>query len=209
MKTTLNLATPPSRRERYGFAWAVPTALVGFALLIWMSLSTWHTLVNYRAVRRSLEGVSAHDQDLKSKIGAIEHELRKPESAQLFRETRFVNRLIAQRQFGVTDLTERTSRLMPADARLVSLTIGQWDPEKGSPSVKFAVEAKDEKSAEQFLTSLENSPDFSDVVVRDQGQEEDQSSPDSDSETKPTSGGGRVMLICTATYAPAQPEAPK
>jgi hypothetical protein len=57
------------------------------------------------------------------------------------------------------------------------------------PEVRFAVLGKSEKAVESFLNNLEDSKDFSDVIIRNQG-------------FRGTEGNGpeQVALTCTARY---------
>ena len=105
----------------------------------------------------------------------------------MIQKTEFVNQLISRRQFSLTNLTFKVSRLLPPSARLNGLALASAS--SPAPEVQFAVMGKDEEAVETFLRNLEGSSDFSDVIIKSQG-------------FRGGSGGGpqEIALVCTAKY---------
>jgi hypothetical protein len=190
MKITLNLATPPSPHERYGLAWAIPTvvvALVGMGLLAFFA---WRNFRNYRTVHRSVLEMQQRQAELRGRETSLRQELEEPQYREVYRQVQFVNALIDQKQFSLTDLTRRVSKLLPGEVRLTGLASPQGGKE---PVVRFAVVGNSEEAVEAFLSNLEDSPDFAEVAILNQGFEQE--------------GGTQspVTIVCLARYLGARP----
>ena len=195
MKVHLNLAVAASRRERYALAWATPTLVVALIVFVYLAVGAVRDFRLSREGRRSLASIQANDANLRARETELRLELGRPEFGQMIHETEFVNQLLSQRQFSLTELTIKVSRLLPADVRLDGLGLAGSE---SNPEVQFAVMAKNEKSVETFLSSLEDSKDFRDVTIQNQGFQK-----------RPEGGPEQVALICTARYitglSPAAP----
>lgn len=192
MKVYFNLAVSPERRERYALAWAVPTLAVSLVVLVWLAFTAIHDLRRSHQVQRSLADVQSQEAALSSKEASLRRQIERPEFRSLIQKTDFVNQLISRRQFSLTDLTFKVSRLLPPSARLNGLALASASA--SNPEVQFTVMGKDEDSIETFLRNLEGSNDFSDVIIKSQGFR----------------GGGdsgtqEVALVCTANYLPKAP----
>lgn len=195
MRVYFNLAVAPSRRERYALAWAVPTLVAGLVVFVYLAAGAVRDLRHSREIRRSLTSVQTKNARLSSRETELRLELGRPQFRQIVDETEFVNQLISQRQFSLTGLTIKVSKLLPSNVRLNGLGLAGSD---SNPEVQFAVMAKSEKAVETFLSNLEDSKDFSDVTIKDQGfRGGKEGSPE------------QVALICTARYltglSPAAP----
>lgn len=184
MKVSLNLAHLPSRRERYALAWSVPLAVLGAVVLAMFLMLAVRNVREYRSVRKDVEKLQARNASLKRQEEDLRKALSQPQYRTVTREAQFVNALIEAKQLSATGLAAKVSRLMPASVRLSSLSLSA----KKEPTVQFAIVAHDAKAVETFLTALEDSPDFQDVAISNQGFE--------------TEGGGEepVTIICTARY---------
>jgi Fimbrial assembly protein (PilN) len=195
MKVYLNLAVAPSRRERYALAWSAPTLVVALIVFVYLASSAVRGFRHWREIGRSLTSVQANDAHLLAEETELRLELGRPKYRQMINETEFVNQLISQRQFSLTGLTIKVSRLLPSDVRLNGLGLAGSD---SNPEVQFAVMAKNEKAVETFLSNLEDSKDFSDVTIKNQGFQ-----------GGPGGSPEQVALICTARYitgfSPAAP----
>ena len=192
MKVYWNLAVAPDRRERYALAWVVPTlvvALLALGVLVGMAV---HDMRRSHQMQASLAQARSQDAALRVKEAGLRQQIERPEYRSMIDKTEFVNHLVAQRQFSLTDLTFKVSKLLPPSARLDGLALASASAP--NPEVQFAVMAKDEESVEAFLNNLEGSNDFSDVVIKSQGFR---------------GGGGagpqQIALVLTAKYvAPVQ-----
>ena len=192
MKVYWNLAVAPDRRERYALAWAVPTLAVSLIVLIWLAFTAIHDVRRSHQVQRSLAGIRSQEAAMSLKMASLRQQIDRPEFRSMIQKTEFVNQLISQRQFSLTDLTFKVSRLLPPSARLNGLALASASAAK--PEVQFAVMGKDEEAIETFLSNLEGSNDFSDVIIKSQGFR---------------GGGGsgpqEIALICTAKYVAVEP----
>jgi hypothetical protein len=189
MKVHLNLAVAPSRRERYALAWAVPTFVVALLLFVYLAGATVRDFRQSHKLRRSLADLQAKDARLRSQEMEIRSQLSLPDSQKMIQETDFVNHLIGQRQFSLTDLTIKVSKLLPFNVKLNGLGLAGTD---SHPEVRFAVLGKTEEAVESFLNNLEDSKDFSNVTIRNQGFRGEAGGPE------------QVALTCTARYDTAR-----
>jgi hypothetical protein len=189
MKITLNLSSAPSPRERYALVWAVPVALValvGLGLLLSSSLTSWR---NYRRYHGALAEAESQEARLRQRQLALEGELNQPEFSAIYRDTQFINSLIEYRQFSVAELTQKVTKLMPLSVHLAALALSHQGHER---VVRFTVAGDKQDAIETFLVSLEDSPDFDQVQILNQAEEQT------------AAGGVQVVLTCTARYAGAE-----
>jgi Tfp pilus assembly protein PilN len=184
MKITLNLATLPSRRERYALAWAVPLALLGAVFLVYLAMLAMGNIREYRNVRDEISRQQETKRRLAVQEENIKREIERPEYQTVSRQAQFINSLIEEKKISAADLTLKVSRLMPGTVHLTSFGVSRTQ----GTAVRFAVVGRDEDALESFLTALEGSSDFQDVAVVDQGFQS-QGDPDSP-----------VTITCTATY---------
>ncbi len=187
MKVYLNLAVATSRRERYALAWAVPTCAIALLVFVYLAGSAIRDFGHLRRVRHSLTGAQSKDSNLRARETELRLQLARPQFREMIHETEFVNHLISQRQFSLTELTIRVSKLLPADVKLSGLGLAGSDSQ---PEVRFAVLGKSEKAVESFLSNLEDAKDFSNVTIKNQGFQGGEAG-----------GPEQVALTCTARYA--------
>lgn len=186
MKVYLNLAVAPSRRERYALAWAVPTVVVALLVFAYLAGGALRDYYHSRQTRKELASLQTKNAHLSSRETELRLQLSRPEYRKMIAETAFVNHLINQRQFSLTDLTVKVSKLLPVNVKLNGLGLAGTDEH---PEVRFAVLGKNEQAVESFLNNLEDSKDFGDVIIRNQGfRGGEQGSPE------------QVALACTAHY---------
>ena len=185
MKLTLNLSTSPSPRERYALAWAVPTTVIALAGLVLLSLLAVRNFREYRSVHRSVLESEQTEARLRTQEMALRRDLEQPQLQEVYRQVQFVNALIDQKQFSLTELTEKVSKLLPGDVRLTGLALSRAAKD---PVVRFTVAGNDEEAVETFLSRLEDSADFADVAILNQGFAQE------------GAGGGPVNITCVARY---------
>ena len=186
MKITLNLSSAPSPRERYALAWAVPVglaALVVLVLLLSSSLTSWR---NYRKYDGALSEAESQEARLIQRQAALERELSRPELGAIYRDTQFINSLIERRQFSVAELTQKVTKLLPVSVHLLGLALSHQEHER---VVRFTVAGDKQEGVETFLANLEDSADFDQVQILNQGEEQTEA------------GGTLVVLTCSARYA--------
>lgn len=189
MKITLNLSVAPSAHERYALAGALPVALLGLVVLVWLSLSALHSYRDYRKAHRALLEVQAAEARLRTRETALKGELEQPGSQQVYRGVRFVNALIDQKRFSLAELTEQVTKLLPPQVRLAGMALAAGGNE---PVVRFTIVGNSEEAVEKFLINLEDSSYFRYVAIINQGFEQE------------GSAGGPVRIACTAQYQGAR-----
>jgi hypothetical protein len=185
MKLILNLSTTPSRHERYALAWAVPTAVIALAGLAFLSLLAVRNFREYRRVHRWVVETEQTEGQLRSQEMALRRELERPQLRQIYRQVQFVNSLIDQKRFSLTELTEKVSKLLPGEVRLTGLALSRGEKES---VVRFTVAGNSEEAVETFLSNLEDSADFADVAILSQGFSQE------------GAGQGPVTIACAARY---------
>lgn len=184
MKVTLNLAvSTPS--ERYVFAWAAPVGLLALAGSLFILFSAGRSLREYRQANRDRLKLQKQEAELTETEKGLRKELEQPRPREVLRAVRYINSLIAKKHVSLTGLTEKVAQLLPSSVQLTGMALSQ---EGGKLVVRFVVAGSSEEAVENFLINLEDSSDFQDVAIINQGFEE-------------TGGpGGSVRLTCTARY---------
>ncbi|HEV2348337.1 MAG TPA: hypothetical protein VG028_00660 [Terriglobia bacterium] len=165
MKISVNLATPSSLGERYALAWAVPLALFGALGLVFLARSMVSNLGEYQKVQQKLDAEMLREKALTDREAALRKDLDQPGQKAVFQKAHFVNGLIVQKQFSVTAMTQRVSKLMPESVRLISLRVAR---PKADISIRFSVVSHDEEGLEKFVENLEDAADFTDLNVANQ-----------------------------------------
>jgi hypothetical protein len=185
MKLTLNLSATPSPHERYALAWALPTAAVALAGLVFLSFIGARNFREYRRVHREVLEAEQTEGRLRSQEMTLRRELEQPQLRKVYRQVQFVNSLIARKQFSLTELTEKVSKLLPGEARLTGMALSHGEKQS---VVRFTVAGNSEEAVETFLSNLEDSADFADVAILNQGF------------SQGGAGQGPVTIACAARY---------
>jgi hypothetical protein len=186
MKITFNLATPSSARERYALAWAIPVAVLGLAMLVFLPVTSVQSYNAVRRARASVAEMQREEAQVRAQEAALRAELERPQLREVYRHTRFINGVIERRKFSILQLVDKLTRLLPGEVRLEGLGLRI---EEKARVVRLAVSANDEESLEKFLVNLEDSPDFAEVTIISQGL------PEEDAE-----GSLPATVSCTVHY---------
>lgn len=186
MKIALNLAVSPKLRERYAFAAATPTALVALAVLVVLVRVALADYRDYQRLRRVNADPEHREERLRRREAELRSHLDRPEFRSTLREAQFVNQLIDHRRFSISEVTLKVAKLLPLDCRLSGL--GATRP-AGSLLVRLQIAGKSAEALENFVSNLENSPEFTEVTVASEGFEQSQGA-------QP----GEVHVTCTARY---------
>jgi hypothetical protein len=189
MRVGLNLAIPPRAGERYALYWAIPATLLGIAGLVFLVLFTVRSFREHKVVQKSLTEHEAQENALHAQEMALRNKLEEPAARQLLNDAKFVNGLIEERRFSMVDMISDLTSLMPDEVRLSGLTVA---PQGQEVAVRFVIAGKSEEAIEAFLSSLEDSSQFKDVAIVNQGFEQE------------GSGSELENIACTATYLPGQ-----
>lgn len=194
MRITLNLSLPESLRDRYALAWTIPATVLGCAALILLGRASLHEYRNYQSIQSQLVDVQSRSQELTRQEASIRNKFEDPASRQLLDQAKFVNGLIDQKELSLTQVTTRVAGLLPENAQLTGL--GLTGPKRPGDDfmVRLGIDAKSEDAVETFINDLEDSADFKDVSIINQGFQED------------TPQGEQVSVVCTARYLPGAEE---
>jgi hypothetical protein len=190
MRITLNLSPPASAHDRYALVWAIPATLIGLAALILLGRASYLEYRDYRGIQRQVAEVQVRMADFRSQEAALRGKLEDPAYRELLRRAQFVNKLIEQRQLSLTQLSARVAGLLPEDARLTGLALTSPKRPGDDYLVRMGVTAKSEDAVEAFINDLEDSSDFRDVSILNQGFQEESSQPE------------QMSVVCTARYLP-------
>ncbi|HZP00123.1 MAG TPA: hypothetical protein VFD30_07505 [Terriglobia bacterium] len=185
MRIALNLSISAGPRERYALAWAAPVSLLAAAALVYILVTLVGGVRNYRHYHRALAELQDQERQLTFRETKARQELSRPQSREVVRQAQFINTLIDRRHFSLTALAMKVGKLLPTDVRLAGLSVAQ---QSEGPLVRFTVSGKGEEAVEDFLTNLEDSPEFRDVTVLNQGLEQ------------PGNAAGTVNVTCSAYY---------
>ena len=185
MRISVNLARDQGFRQRHLVAWSVPALLAATILLVRMIVGAETNWRQFSAVRAAADKEAGKQNAMLVEEAALRGKLDEPDNRALLREVQFINYLIDERRLSFGELTDKVTALLPPQARLSGLSMPDAS---GDPLVHFAIEGTGEEPVETFLTNLENSPDFKDLTITNQGFEEKES------------GGAPVSITCHARY---------
>ncbi len=188
MKIALNLATSQSARERYALVWTAPVTLGAGVCLIYLLVFAAHNIREYSKLHQWVTKYQTQLNIFRDKEKAARRNLEQPQYREVVREARFVNTLIDQKQLSLTELTAKVTKLLPPQVRLTGLSLSE---PTGEPLVRLDVEGSQE-AVENFVSHLEESPDFSDPTITQQGFEQKSSA---------GAPGKLEAVTCTARYA--------
>ena len=138
--------------------------------------------------------LQARSTDLHNQETAIRKKLEDPSYRQLLLQAKFVNKIIDDRKLSLTQLNSRVAGLLPEDAQLTGLALTSPKKPGEDYSVRFGINSRGEDAIETFLNDLEDSADFKDVSIVNQGFQED------------ASQGEEISVMCTARYLPGAEE---
>lgn len=189
MKITLNLANPPSFRERYGLTLAVPTALAGLLIVALLGLKAGRDYREYGVVQKDLQLQQVRQIQVADQLKELQGAFRQPKTQGMLREAQFVNTLINRKRLSLAELTLKLAELLPPEVRLSSLTLLRSDTDS---DLRFQVSGKSAEALEEFLKNLVDDPDFQDSSVASEGFE------------KEGPGAGEVTIVCQTRYVGVQ-----
>jgi len=185
VRINLNLGKTENPFERYMFVWAVPALVMVGLFLARGVYVAGRDFLQVRRVEKSVLEYQGQISILRDRANRAQQMLVRPSTRELERKADFLNSLIDQKQVSLSEVTLKMSRLLPDEARLAGLSAV---PTKTIPQVRVSVEGKTVEAVDTFLDNLEQSPDFSDIIVTGQAFE------------KPGPQGPLVALKCTAYY---------
>ncbi|MFB3916558.1 MAG: PilN domain-containing protein [Terriglobales bacterium] len=163
MRIEINLATQPYqdvRRLLIGWGSAVVALAVLTAVLLYATvtqLAAWH------AVRRDIAERRAQIAEQDKKRAAVEAFLNRPENRDTRDRGRFLNQLIARKEFSWTRAFSDLERLVPNGLHVVALRPGLTPNNELELRMSVATGSRD--SAIELVRRLEQSPHFTRAQV--------------------------------------------
>jgi type IV pilus assembly protein PilN len=170
--TGINLASQPFRRERAeNAAYALICAGMVFSLLILVSL-----IVHARSQAAHLRGgIEAENRELRSlqrRDGQFSAVLSRPENADVFARSAFLNELIARRSVSWTRVFEDLEQVMPSNMRLMGIRLPQVAAEQSTEvnhiELEMTVGTDRPEAVIELLRHLQQSPLFGAAQVMSQ-----------------------------------------
>ncbi len=166
---TINLASEPFRRERARNATlAAACAILSISLIVLVSL-VFRERGRAAKVRKEIEvqrvELSKYQRD-QARFRSI---LGKPENADVFSESAFLNQLIARRAVSWTMVFDDLQTVLPYNVRLVSLRLPQVaagdDPSSNHIQLDMFVGAEHPQAISDLLQRLGQSPRFGSAAL--------------------------------------------
>jgi hypothetical protein len=123
--TSINLASQPFRRERAeNAAWALICAVLACSLLLMISLIV-HERAQAAGLRRGIDSQMTELRRLQNEQAKFSNILAKPQNADVFSTSVFLNELIARRGVSWTRVFKDLGTVMPSNMRLMRITLPQ------------------------------------------------------------------------------------
>jgi Tfp pilus assembly protein PilN len=123
--TSINLASQPFRRERAeNAAWAAICAVLACSLLVLASLFV-HERTQAAGLRRGINSEMKELRRLQSEQAKFSNILAKPQNADVFSTSVFLNELIARRGVSWTRVFKDLGTVMPGNMRLMRIALPQ------------------------------------------------------------------------------------
>lgn len=163
MRIEINLATQPYQNvRRFLFGWGV--ALVAAALLTAaLVYATVTQLLAWHSVRREIAQRRTEIAEQDRKRAAVEAFLNKPENRDTRDRGRFLNQLIARKEFSWTQAFSDLEKLVPSGLHVVALRPGL--NASNELELRMSVSASSRANAIELVRRLEQSPHFSRAEV--------------------------------------------
>lgn len=174
MKPRLNLATAPLENQRrflaVAFGVGLP-ALVIFGLLTGAAYRDWRST---RERRTEVARLESDLRDFQNRRADLEKSFATPESKRVMERAAFLNGLIEQRSFPWTRMFQDLERELPTGVHVVSLAPRM---QGGVVEVHMVVGAANDRGKLEFLRTLENSSEFTSLVVVSESRPSQQEDP--------------------------------
>jgi len=166
---TINLASEPFRRERARNA-ALVTActILTISLIVFISMA-FRERGRAAKLRKEIEVQRVELAKYQRSQARFRSVLGKPENADVFSESAFLNQLIARRAVSWTMVFDDLQTVLPYDVRLVSVRLPQVaagdDPSSNHIQLDMFVGAEKQEAVVELLNRLEKSPRFGSAAL--------------------------------------------
>jgi type IV pilus assembly protein PilN len=153
MRFTINLATRPCLDQQRVKQFCIGSLVLLLALLAW-------TVVRVARDVMEVRRLAAESAAMEARIVSRPAGVSEKEYGRLLASIRFYNEIIERRSRNWLGLLEQVENATPEGVALVSLT-----PEKGGAELKLEGRAKNFGSVRSYLEQLEDSRNFSDILL--------------------------------------------
>lgn len=187
----MNLASHPFRRERTGNAVCVAACVALLCSLLVLTSLTLSERGQAAQERRAIDAQTAEMRQLQRKESQFQSVLARPQNADVFAVSVFLNELIARRAVSWTRVFRDLGTVLPGDMRLEVIRLPQIPAQEANGTnhvqLDMVVAAKDPAVVLTLLKHLEQSPLFGSVSVV--------------SQTPPTQNDPNYKYRVTVAYA--------
>lgn len=163
MKLNVNLATHPQVTRQDPLPLVGVGLLLGTVALAFLLISLVRVNGKIDQIEGSLSQLRAEQADLDRKERNLEGRFEHPSSRITIEESKIINSLIQRKRFSVVELAETLEATLPQQVRLTSVSVRLDEAE---PLVHVVALARRERDLLRFLTRLESSEYFRDVLPR-------------------------------------------
>jgi len=143
--------------------------VLGAAGLVLLLGASARSFREYRAVQKAIAGYQDRENALRTQETALRRQLQEPQSRAFLENVQLVNALIEKKQVSLIDLATDITQLIPDEVRLTTLAMA---PDGAELALRFVITSKNVEALEHFVSNLEDSPHFKDVMIIDEGFEE-------------------------------------
>ena len=162
MRVRLNVATRPLVTQRRFLVGAGTIGLVAALVFLGVGWHVYRVRAAARDIRDRLHATQQEIAALERQRGELEQFFSQPENQKLDERAAYLNTIIDARSFDWTQMFMDMERLLPDGVRVVSIA---QKLEHGRVVVAFTVAASSTEAKLKFLRALENSPQFSNVLL--------------------------------------------
>jgi type IV pilus assembly protein PilN len=169
---SINIASQPFRRERAeNAAYALICAFLVFTLLVLVSLIA-HARSQAADLRRVIDAENRELRNLQRQDTQFSTVLSRPQNADVFARSVFLNELIARRAVSWTRVFEDLSKVMPNNMRLMGIRLPQVSAGQSGQvnhiELEMTVGTDRPEAFTDLLTNLQKSPLFGAAQVMSQ-----------------------------------------
>jgi Tfp pilus assembly protein PilN len=186
MKLRLNLSTSPRENHRPFLAATAALGLLGLIALALLSRAAIRSWRSNRETRAEIGRLETEIRQQQQKQQSLETFFRSQQAQQILDRSAFLNSLIDQRAFPWTKVFMDLEQTLPPGVRVVNIAPKL---ENGRAVVDLTIGAATDEGKLKFLETLEKSPVFSGIQVKDEKHEDQPGATD------------RVVLNLRAWYA--------
>jgi Tfp pilus assembly protein PilN len=162
MKPRLNLATAPLENQRRFWTVALGVGLPALVIFAVLAAATYRDWRSTRERRAEVARLESELRDFQRRRTDLEKYFAKPETRQVMERASFLNGLIEQRSFPWTKMFMDLEHELPEGVHVVSLSPRM---QAGGVEVHMVVGAASDRGKLEFLRTLENSSEFTNLVV--------------------------------------------